>query len=100
MKLNEDDRYECSEWPGVAVRFDGLDQRFERYVSVDDETGEEFESWDGEWVDDPDSPFVFVVMVGDDKRHRVRRDELRRLDELDYCAECGQVGCTHDGRSR
>ena len=43
---------------------------------------------------------VVVVMVGDDRRFSVDPDDLTPLGELDYCASCGQVGCTHDGRDR
>ncbi len=43
---------------------------------------------------------VLVVMVGDDRRHSVDPEDLTLLDELAYCFECGQVGCTHDGRDR
>ncbi len=43
---------------------------------------------------------VVVVMVGDDYRHTVDPDELVALDELAYCASCGQIGCSHDGRDR
>jgi len=43
---------------------------------------------------------VLVTMVGDDRTHDVGTDELTPLNEDDYCAECGQIGCTHDGRDR
>jgi hypothetical protein len=43
---------------------------------------------------------VICVMVGDDRRFTFDPDELTPLDDLDYCASCGQVGCTHDGRER
>lgn len=43
---------------------------------------------------------VLVVMIGDDRRHSVDPSDLTPLDELAYCAECGQIGCAHDGRER
>ena len=43
---------------------------------------------------------VSIVMVGDDRRQQVDRDEVTPLAEEDYCGECGQIGCTHDGRDR
>lgn len=43
---------------------------------------------------------VVAVMVGDDQRHTVNIEDLAPLGELDYCASCGQIGCTHDGRDR
>ena len=41
---------------------------------------------------------VIMVMVGDDERHRVDRDDIEPIADEDYCHECGQIGCTHDGR--
>lgn len=43
---------------------------------------------------------VIVVMIGDDAHHVVDPDDLVHLDEDDYCHECGQIGCGHDGRDR
>lgn len=43
---------------------------------------------------------VVCVMVGDDRRFLFDEDELTALGDLDYCAECGQIGCTHDSRDR
>ncbi len=43
---------------------------------------------------------VVCVMVGDDRRFTFDPDELTPLNDLDYCASCGQVGCSHDGRER
>jgi hypothetical protein len=33
-------------------------------------------------------------------RDSFKKSDLIPLDDLDYCAECGQVGCCHDGRDR
>jgi hypothetical protein len=43
---------------------------------------------------------VLAVMVGDDEVHQVAVDDLTLIGEDDYCHECGQVGCTADGRTR
>lgn len=43
---------------------------------------------------------VVVVMIGDDKRHIVDQDDLTPIKRADYCGECGQIGCTHDGLDR
>jgi hypothetical protein len=43
---------------------------------------------------------VLAVMIGDDHRHRVDPDDVTPIDREDYCGECGQVGCCHDGRDR
>jgi hypothetical protein len=41
---------------------------------------------------------VIAIMVGDDRIHVVNVEDLTVLDDDDYCSQCGQVGCTHDGR--
>jgi len=43
---------------------------------------------------------LVVVMVGDDHRWSVGPDDVSPIDDLEYCAECGQLGCTADGRER
>ena len=36
---------------------------------------------------------VLAVMVGDDHRHSIDPDDLEPLDPLDFCRDCGQIGC-------
>ena len=43
---------------------------------------------------------LLACMVGDDALHTVDPEDVTALDEDDYCQECGQVGCCHDGRER
>lgn len=43
---------------------------------------------------------VVAVMVGDDRRFVVDEEDVTPLAREDYCGECGQVGCTHDGYDR
>lgn len=43
---------------------------------------------------------VVACMVGDNNPETFDPSELELIGELDYCAECGQIGCTHDGRER
>ncbi len=43
---------------------------------------------------------VLVVMVGDDHRHAVDPDACTPIAREDYCGECGQIGCSHDGLDR
>lgn len=43
---------------------------------------------------------VVAVMVGDDRRFTFEPDELTILPEDEFCHECGQIGCTADGRIR
>ena len=63
--------------------------------------------WETELVEDTDwsgyenrTGRVVVTMIGDDARHVVDVDDLTPLDELAYCASCGQIRCANDGRDR
>ena len=60
------------------------------------------ETGEGEWLQPSfeDSDRVIVVMVGDDKRHTVDKDNCTPIEREDYCGECGQIGCSHDGYDR
>jgi hypothetical protein len=75
--------------------------------------GWEVEPGAAEWYDDDAKEWVFdeepepvrtgrviVVMIGDDRHHTVDEDDVQPLAREDYCGECGQVGCTHDGLAR
>lgn len=39
-------------------------------------------------------------MVGDDAHHFYDPEDVEAIPEDDYCHECGQIGCTADGRER
>jgi hypothetical protein len=80
------DAYKVRHWPAIAVRVLGWE------TEPDEDT-----DWSGCEVR---TGFVLVVMVGDDAKHRVDRDDLIALDRAAYCGECGQVGCAHDGYDR
>ena len=43
---------------------------------------------------------LVAVMVGDDQHWLVDPDDVLPLDRADYCGECGQIGCGHDGLDR
>ena len=97
-------RYSVAGYEGIAFWLDGYPQRWEPYTCLmeDPETGEEWEepTDEGEWVDDLDCGLVLAVMVGDDYRHKVPIDDLTVVAREDYCGECGQIGCRHDGYPR
>ena len=80
------DRYRVDGWRGIAVYVAGW------HTESDEDT-----DWSGM---EKRSGLLAVVMVGDDAVHLVDPDELSVLGEFDYCAACGQIGCTHDGRDR
>lgn len=56
---------------------------------------------DTEWsgIEEPTGR-IRMVMVGDDSVFAFDPDDIHAIPEDDYCAECGQVGCTADGRDR
>lgn len=43
---------------------------------------------------------ILATMVGDDRRESFDPEDFEVIGELDYCASCGQIGCTHDARER
>ena len=79
-------RYRVRGSPGIAYRVLGWE------AEPDEDT-----EWSGY---ENRTGNVVAIMVGDDRRHIVEPDDLTPLDELAYCAECGQIGCAHDGRDR
>lgn len=40
---------------------------------------------------------IVAVMVGDDRRFTFDLNEISPLEREEYCGECGQIGCSHDG---
>ena len=48
----------------------------------------------------PDGETVRAVMIGDDQVHELFRSELEEIAREEYCGECGQIGCGHDGWDR
>ena len=97
-------RFRVLGWPAVAVYVAGYPKVWEPCLALcQDDDGNEWEeemAGEGEWVEDRECGQVLVVMVGDNHRHEVEIADLKPLGELDYCTECGQIGCSHDGRDR
>lgn len=103
IEPNIEKRYSVKGYLGVAFRFAGYPRFLEPYIVIgEDEDGNEIEVTgdDGDYIEDTEGGKVLMVMVGDDREHLIDIDDLSELDDLDYCAECGQIGCTHDGRNR
>ncbi len=76
--------YTADGYGGVAWRVTGYE-----------EVADEDTVWSGYMVR---TGKLVAHMVGDDRDFTFDEDELTELDEDDYCHECGQVGCTADGR--
>ncbi len=77
------DRVRWSDHPGVAF-----------YVRRPETEATEDTWWDG--IEEPTGRLI-VVMVGDDREWSVEPADLTPLDDDDYCAGCGQIGCGHGG---
>ena len=43
---------------------------------------------------------LVVVMVGDNHRYSCDPEDVTELERAEFCGECGQIGCTHDGLDR
>jgi hypothetical protein len=83
---SDDARYQVSGYSGVAWRVYGWE------TEPDEDT-----EWSGYEVR---TGRLVCVMVGDDRRFTFDPEDVSPIDELDYCTECGQIGCTADGRDR
>jgi hypothetical protein len=81
-----DGAYTVADEPGIAWRVFGWE------VEYTEDT-----EWDGIMLR---TGRLVCVMVGDDRPYLYDPDELTPLDRVDYCGECGQVGCGHDGLDR
>jgi hypothetical protein len=56
---------------------------------------------DTEWSGiEPRTGKVVCRMVGDDRNFVFDEDEITAIAREDFCGECGQIGCTHDGLDR
>lgn len=80
------DAYTVAGYSGVAWRVWGWE------TAPDEDT-----EWTGQ---EPRTGDLLLCMVGDDRLFAVDPDDVAALDDDAYCAECGQIGCTHDGRPR
>jgi hypothetical protein len=43
---------------------------------------------------------VHCQMIGDDRSEPFNRDDLTVIEREDFCGQCGQLGCEHDGLDR
>jgi len=66
---------------GVAFRVVGPE------TAYDDATGDPYETG-----------MVYVVALGDDYRRLVDGESIHEIADEDFCHQCGQIGCQHDGR--
>jgi hypothetical protein len=78
--------YSVSGYPGIAWSILGWE------TEPDEDT-----EWSGCEVR---TGSVVGRMIGDDRHFAIDPSDVERIDDDAYCAECGQIGCCHDGRER
>lgn len=100
-------RYRVRSMPGVAFRLKAYatTEEYDGDLLVCDDEGCDHQDSEMCWAEGStstvtDLDWVIGVMVGDDREHVIEVSDLEKIDDLDYCAECGQIGCAHDGRDR
>jgi hypothetical protein len=107
------DRVTVDGWRGIAFYVDRAETERVWPESEwlcfhhDDDTSACDDACEGWWpnpdydeCEDVPTGNLVVVMVGDDREHIVDPDDCTALDDDAYCHECGQIGCTMDGRDR
>jgi hypothetical protein len=93
--LNTNDRYKVDGFGGVAFYFAGVQTETHTIWEYDeDDPGT---CWEVSSEEEP-TGMVYMIMVGDDHKHVIDPDDITKIDDDDYCHECGQIGCTADGR--
>jgi hypothetical protein len=102
--LNMDARYTVAGYRGVAWYLVGYDTTMTAeawtFAGTDDDDPEDDMLYvydEPEEVEDRER--VRAIMVGDDRVFIFDVDELSQIEDEDYCHECGQIGCTADGRN-
>jgi len=78
--------YRAEGWgAGIAWRAYALE------TEADEDT-----DWTG--IEEP-TGMILAYMIGDDRTFVFDPSDLVPIADDDYCTECGQIGCTADGRS-
>lgn len=90
--------YKVKDMPGVAWHVLGYgtkwtEEDWEFVGDVDDDRENEDNYIYVEPEEYEDKSEVRCVMVGDDSVHVFDIDQLEKLEEDEYCAGCGQIGC-------
>jgi hypothetical protein len=78
--------YRVRQYPGVAFYVHGWETAPDadtEWTGMEERTGR-----------------VSATMVGDDRMFNFDPEDVTPLPREDYCGQCGQIGCTHDGLDR
>ena len=104
--IDFDAYYRVEGWGGIACHLVGYakttrEPEAELVCEDEDCEHEEFYCWSmPDPFEEDDTSFVRAIMVGDDTVHLIDVEDLRPLAREEFCGECGQIGCTHDGLDR
>lgn len=98
MELDLNARYKVADNDGVAWYLVGYKKEWteEWYEDVGTQSMSDYIYHEPEEIEDRTK--VIAIMVGDDREFTFDIEDLIKLDDEDYCHECGQIGCTADGR--
>jgi len=80
-----------------AYRLDGDRYAVAWYVLGWETEPDEDTEWSG--IEERTGQIV-CVMVGDDAHFTYDPEDMIPLQREEYCGECGQIGCFHDGLDR
>lgn len=97
--------YKAQGYGGIAWRVTGYAQEWTEelwtFIGGDDDDVEDETLY---LYDEPeqydDRTRVVAHMIGDDRDFTFDVDDLEPIAREDYCGECGQIGCAHDGYDR
>ena len=94
-------RYNCeadnATFSADAYRLDGDKYAIAWYVRGWQTEPDEDTHWSG--IENRTGRIV-CTMVGDDAHHLYDPEDMIPLEREEYCGECGQMGCGHDGLDR
>jgi hypothetical protein len=89
--LDPDTTYRVASYPGIAWYFRGPEMEVtEANMFWEDEDGY---VWVDEEPEETPTGRARMTMVGDDRVFNIDPSDCEPLDEDEYCAGCGQIGC-------
>jgi hypothetical protein len=85
--------------PGVLNSYDSITVRFKRGDHIRSATHDGVAFWYLCPCENEDHHGCHIaIMVGDDHEWHLDVADITLLDRDEFCGECGQIGCGHDGR--
>ena len=100
MNIDFNARYSVAGYGGIAFYLLGYatETQYEGDIVICDDEDCDHSLSEMCWIEGDysiviDTDRVRAVMVGDDREYIVGIDDLTLLQDDDFCAECGQIGC-------